>query len=433
MNPGGVSPHADESKGGPNDGYPIRPVGNTVNCLCSVPPSHPFLPMTPVLAALAVCVAAVNPDPKALAPSADQLAQARSLVKRLGSPAYRVREAASRDLAKLGRAALPALAEAVATATDPEVRARVELLLPKVTAADLQARLAAFRADADGRFDHELPGWSAMRERAGSSPDARRLFADMWANKPTADLLAALDGPADVLGRKLDARRAELYQTNVRFNPAGQRAVAQPADLAALLLLDGLAPPAAGRAYNPTWYLLQQQPVKDLVSDDARPAFRKLLAGWMDGRAEPNELYQAMMLAARLDRKELPPVRYAAKLLENQQKGTPAFYRMYALTVAAKDGAAALPLLAKGLEDRTSVRAQVAGPAGQLALYEIQVRDVALAMSVLASGGKPEEFGFENSSPGVAANGLVRANYTQYRFADEAKRDAAFKKWATRK
>lgn len=380
------------------------------------------------LAALALLAPATNPDPKALAPTADQLAAARGLVRQLGSPDFREREAASRALERLNRIALPALAEAAASNPDPEVRTRVELLRPKAEAADRQARLAAFRADTDGKFDHALPGWTTLRERAGDSADARALYLGMWDVKANADLLAALDGPPERLGRRLDARRAELYRQHVQYNGNLPRVPPRPADLAALLLLDGLAPPPATRGYNPTWSLLGQSVVRDSLNDDARPAFRRLLVGWLDARTDPAELYQAMSLAARLERKEMPPLRYAAKLLDGDPKVTPVFYRMYALTVAARDGKPALPVLAKGLTDTASTRLQVGGPNGQVVAFEAQVRDVALAMSLVALGEEPEKYGFENAAPGSS-----RPMYTQYRFPDDAARQAAFKKWAARK
>jgi hypothetical protein len=55
------------------------------------------------------------PDPSPWVVSPDQTARARELVHHLGSPDYRRRERASRELQRLGRLALPALTEGVTT------------------------------------------------------------------------------------------------------------------------------------------------------------------------------------------------------------------------------------------------------------------------------------------------------------------------------
>ncbi len=61
----------------------------------------------------------------AFAPAADQPAPSvESLIDQLGDPVFARREAASRELARLGHAALPALEKAIGTSRDPEVRVR---------------------------------------------------------------------------------------------------------------------------------------------------------------------------------------------------------------------------------------------------------------------------------------------------------------------
>lgn len=63
------------------------------------------------------------------APAADSPAPSvESLIGQLGDTSFVRREAASRELAHLGHAALPALEKAIATSTDPEVRHRANVL-----------------------------------------------------------------------------------------------------------------------------------------------------------------------------------------------------------------------------------------------------------------------------------------------------------------
>ena len=53
----------------------------------------------------------------------------------------------------MGRFARPALIEGATGDPDPEVRARCHELLPRATAIEMKARLDAFLADADGKYE----------------------------------------------------------------------------------------------------------------------------------------------------------------------------------------------------------------------------------------------------------------------------------------
>jgi len=58
--------------------------------------------------------------------------RAQILIERLGSPEYRVREQAGRDLSALGARALPAMKRAFAETDEPEVERRLEVLVKKI-------------------------------------------------------------------------------------------------------------------------------------------------------------------------------------------------------------------------------------------------------------------------------------------------------------
>ncbi len=89
-------------------------------------PVLPYLPTLP------------NPQP---IPKVDA-AQVAKLVQQLGDARFEVRDQASKELEKLGIGALPLLREAAKTATQPEVRRRIEEVLPQMEqAAALQPRL----------------------------------------------------------------------------------------------------------------------------------------------------------------------------------------------------------------------------------------------------------------------------------------------------
>src|SRR5258708_28053691 len=75
-------------------------------------------PMLGATLALVVVVLGCAPDPT-------------DLVNQLGSPRYALRESAEGELARLGRAALPAL-RAAKDSKDPEIRTRVTALLARI-------------------------------------------------------------------------------------------------------------------------------------------------------------------------------------------------------------------------------------------------------------------------------------------------------------
>lgn len=385
-------------------------------------------------ALVATCFAipsvAANPDPNpaALAPSPEQVAKARDLVRRLGSAVYREREDATRELYRMGRFALPALTEAVAGAADPEVQVRVELLRPRSEALDLQARLDAFLADAEGKYDHDLPGWDKFRTIAGPTPDARELFTQFWKAKPNVDLLVATRGPADELVKRVAARRTELYNQQYQPNRNGSRVPPTVADLAALVFVEGVAGKITDRRFASAVSNLMSLPsARAALADEAKPAFRRLVVNWLDTRDDANELYTAMQLAKNLGLKDAPAARYAAKLLEAPGNG-PGVYKMLALTALAQTGGKEhLPTLAKAMTDESAQVVAVANGPNGVQQVQVQVRDVALAMSLILTDQKPEDYGFELRARG--GGDAVKYSYSTYRFADDKARDAAFARW----
>jgi len=76
---------------------------------------------------------AEEPKPKAEAPklSAEESARLAGLIKQLGSDEWKDREAASGEIEKLGKKALPALEEA-AKSSDAEISTRAKALIAKL-------------------------------------------------------------------------------------------------------------------------------------------------------------------------------------------------------------------------------------------------------------------------------------------------------------
>jgi hypothetical protein len=293
---------------------------------------------------------------------------AAALVRQLGDDSFEVREAASAQLLRLGRAAEGALRAGLKDG-DSEVRRRCAALLPLARRSDLDVRLDAFLAGGDGQQAPPLPGWARFRELAGDDLPSRRLYVDLYRadravlealakdpkqvaaqlarrcdqlqsraggwgpsdRKPSAGEVAALLLSARCAGAALDVQ-AFYRLNNVFYRPAVAAAVlASPA--AERLLAPVLAARAAdpGTSYQVLW-LAQNLRLTGFIEKTLKPAARKLVA---DARAHPgdlNKLYQAANMATMLDLPDVladlrPVVRDLAEAAARQPNDLGKFYQ----------------------------------------------------------------------------------------------------------
>ena len=385
----------------------------------------------PLLLALAVPAAGSSPDPKRLAVPPEDLLKAQELVRQLGSDDFPTREAAHDRLAKMGRLAKPALIGALGSNPDPEVRSRCRELLPKAAADDLKARLAAFLADTDGKFDHDLPGWNEFRKVAGTSADVRGLFNDMMTDPTNRTLLLAVGGPASELGGLVAARKTEMYtwrfpQGGILPQPGGApvaRRDPTPADITALLFAEAHAEPNKVPRTIAVSTLFITPGFSAAVQDgsDKGRAIKAVIVKWLDTRDDPVQMYQAMTAAGNLGIKETSGL--AAKLLNTG--GSPIYRLNAAYALAKNDAKQYAPALEKALGD-TAALTSTRIVNGERFTTDYQVRDAALAALLMLSGQNPEDYGFVEQFRGNAT--AVRYTYSARNLPEEA-RAAAFKKW----
>ena len=245
-----------------------------------------------------------SPDPKDLAIPPQELSKAREHIKRLGSEVYREREEAHAELSKMGRLARPALVEAAAADTDPEVRYRCSRLLPKAAADDLKARLDTFMADTDGKYEHDLPGLKLFRKHVGSEEKARALFVEVVKSPYNVELLQAIEKtPADA-GRAISDRRTLLWSTTQGRNMGGRVTAPQQIqlpDVACLLFAEAITPtkeiPRTGMfSYVTGVNFLQQQASMNAINGANGAAhvdpYKKIIGQWMETREDVQDLNQ---------------------------------------------------------------------------------------------------------------------------------------------
>jgi hypothetical protein len=387
---------------------------------------------------------AASPDPKDLAVPAAELARAKGLVRQLASPAYSEREAATADLARMGRLARPALAAAAAD-PDPEVRARAARLLPRAEADELAARLDAFLADAQGKYKHDLPGWAAFRKQAGADDKARALYAAIAKpGSPTLRLLAALDRPAAEAGKAVADFRDELA-ARARHPVVRPGTVAAPPpvpvalpDIAALLLAESVVPyrsvprPGQGTVGMGVGVIGYADSVTLLENGGTHAGpYRRIVAGWLGTREDPTELSTTNLqgrgrvgIALRSFPEYDPLVRRVVTT-----EGVIGYYRANALAGLVEwHGTEEVPYLKGLLGNDTLVTTLFlrAVPGGPNVRAQCQLRDVALALLIQQTGQAMKDYGFE-THPGQTPNPTQSHSYG---FLDDDKRAAAMAKFA---
>jgi len=376
----------------------------------------------------AVVFLLVRPEPGPISVSVEDRARATELVRQLGSDSFIDRDQAHKDLWSMGRHAIIALKTAANADPDPEVRRRCELLLPRANALDFEARLAAFLADTDGKFEHSLPGWDKFRGLTANELLAREFFVEMLRSDGNRHLLAGFARDKGELAQRVIDRKQELYQKMYPRPVAGmsssmERYEPTPYDAATILFCDavlgdsGAAIVVGVRVATPATLFARVKVRAALDSDQQGPVMKKLLVGWLDTRTSPAGLYQGLTLLNNFNMKD--GAKYAAKLLA--MENAPSLYRATAATTIAKvgekdDAKYLVPLM----NDTTAVRNVVGGN------NEIQLRDVALAMASHLTGHGPEILGMRNQNGGEYA----KYYYWNYSFYSAEDREKGFAKWA---
>jgi hypothetical protein len=242
---------------------------------------------------------AAGPPPQRTSPPAE----ASVLVRWLGSRHFKDREAASRQLLRLGRPALPAV-RAGLTDPDAEIRRRCRDLLVYLDRPELPPRLAAFLEGTD-RGLPPLPGWEPFRALAGSDSSARLLYLEIYKqDRAWLDLLQ--QGPRQAASQ-LTARVTSLQP---RFSggvvgPQNQPATGiTAAEMAVVFASAAVEPGGTARNFYRILNLFYQQEVQGLIRENQ--ALRKVAESCLARRGnDPLILTQAVNVARFLDLREL--------------------------------------------------------------------------------------------------------------------------------
>ncbi len=395
---------------------------------------------------------AASPDPRTLAVPDEILVRSKELVRQLGSPSFLEREQAEQELLKLGRLARPALLEAVNEDTDAEVRFRCQTLLPRANNLEMKARLEVFLADTEGRYEHDLPGWNEFRDTVcrhwsvlgfplGTDRPldraARRVFAELISTPVNRRIMLAVGSRDAELPRLVAARRQELYGQKYPRVVVVNGQVQQPtnrrdptlADITTLLFAESQAPRATAATTAPISVLISSSGYAAAATsdDETGRVYKSIATAWLDSRQDLTDLYNGMNVAANLGLTE-PGARLAVRLF--QSKAAPPSYRGLAASNLVRFGNKShIPLLESALNDTTvvlTIRKSVPGkPAQEWETHDVQIRDIALAVSVILSGQKIEDYGFVDQYRAGGSTGYTYARH----YLPAADRPAMFDKW----
>jgi hypothetical protein len=401
--------------------------------------------LAPAFAAPPNPVPKVDPNPKTLEVSAEELSKARELVRKLGSETYTDREDAERQLAAMGRLARPALLTGVNLDPDPEIRARCNTLLPKANAEELKARLDAFMADTDSKYEHDLPGWHQLRAvvrgefkmfgwthtvRPTADKAARELFLEFIKAPGGQKFLAAFAGPPEDLGRMVAARKQDMY--NAKFGRVLGVTPRNPGAIEIVMLLFGES--QVNARYIPrttnvslTYSLVQQSSLPSLLNgtDEKAQAMQAVVGAWFDSRTEPMDQYYALILANNgVMRNDAAASRLAGRLLASP--GLQGAYKTQAFTTITRLKAVdQIPALEKSFTDQNVLSTTIKVVNGMNVRQSVEVRDAALAVAVILTGQDPADYGFDAFPKNVGLS--FSATWAKI---PEEKRKAAFEKWA---
>src|SRR6516225_7325276 len=223
------------------------------------------------------------------APAVD-LNKAAELVKKLGDTSYEARRDADKELAQMGRAAEKVLRDNLNN-SDAEISRRCERLLALATRSETEIALDTFLQNKDDKLLLKLPAWTRFSEMAGKDDAARMLFVDMYSSEGA--LLDALDKDPKNFGPKFNTRVQQLQQ--ILWTPWGTQGNVTLGQVVGLLFAasDTRMTFDINSFYMMTNFLYQQN-IQTSFRNDA--ASRKVLAGFIEKRADQNTLPQVMHL-----------------------------------------------------------------------------------------------------------------------------------------
>jgi hypothetical protein len=328
-------------------------------------------------------------------------AEARELVRQLGSPGFAKRQAAEKALAGMGARAAASV-RAGMRGGELEVARRCAALWPRLWQAEIA------RPDAERLAGYAHPLWAQFRKAAGDDPGSRTLFAEMVADVNRFGRLEAVEADPE---KAVAAYAAELKQRAEALERGYQEAMAKykymtgpivptsghptRSEFVTLLFLGTYPATARDESVGNTRHNVFAYGIGRTNREDAksiRPALRRLYAAWLGTRTDPQPIALGMRLAVSSSFAEVAPVAVAHAANEKLAPGA----RGFALLAVGRFGKPAdLPLLEKAFTDaRVFHTTNFTFKDGKQKPVEVRVSDAAVAAALRLAGRDAADFGF---------------------------------------
>lgn len=372
--------------------------------------------------------------------------QTSLLIKQLGNPSFRQRDAAAKQLVAMGGLSRKAL-EAAVRHPDFEVREHARRLASEALDVDIRRRIDRFSTD-DGTARVDLPGWNSFRKSVGSGAVARKFFIGVFSAH--RDLLQELETDPEKTRRLVGQRCSDIQATidaqdnpNVRGQPAQPYRVGLP-QFAALMLAGMDEKVVKRRKALPeeeqdAWdefpvagFMGEPYFAAYLGKEDESPLFKKLFLGWLDaqlGRFAESRGRDASEISPALEAVRGAKLRDAVAFVEKVvalAKSSPEVRASGFLCLGSFGDKKHLKLIESYLKDNSQVSSIRVNRGGAMT-YECQLRDVALGMTIKLQGEKPSQFGFDGMN--IWGSRDDDFQYYCFSFTSEENRKATFKKW----
>ncbi len=344
----------------------------------------------------------------------------RRLVKRLGHELFAERNASERELSELGLEAKPVLVTALKS-SDPEIRLRARRCLAKILEDDFRNRLNAFLADKTGAGDYDLPGWRRWLRMFGAATRSRDLYAEVIQAEPglleTVESNPSLAPEALLLCCQQIQRRQQVPDARFRRQP-------ELGNLVALVFVgadERVKFPATTLAVVSS-YINRSEFQNAMKSGPNVSYLRQLLGAWVRRDADVNVAYQNIQLSLRYNIKE--GVHPALRIIRDKSAAT--YTKLYATLALGKlGGSEHLAALRPLLDDNQVCTTRTTIVNGNRSVFQTQVRDAALAVTIHLRGQKPKDFGFEQ----ISSNTQTLFNSSSMGFNTDQQRKEACDKW----
>ncbi len=340
------------------------------------------------------------------------------LLVALGSPSFREREKASRELVSLGLDILPDLARN-RQHDDREVRERVVNAIQEIRDAWKPKLIEQFEQGAAVDPRIPFPGWKRLEEIAGDSPDSRQLMARMLTTD--WDFLESTESNAQ-LGRLINNRCMELHRNRAQSGSVGSVGIET---ISAILLAACSLPPATHNDPRTTAMLCTTLNLYTSSNTQAKTIliepspFRLLVEHFLEAPCHPSQLTRKLQFATEYQYPASATL--ARQLLE--VPGCVPNQRQFAILALGKYGAIEdLPVVLTMFDDETLVFRHRASKGG---VVQCQIRDAALATALALSSQPSEPFGIPLPS---SRESLVEISHL-VGFRSDLDRKQAFERW----